>query len=219
MSDALKNGDSGRAVPRRLVLASRNKKKCEEIRRLLEPHGFELVSVAEFPGMPEVVEDGETFAENAAIKASATARFTGEWAIGEDSGLEVDALGGAPGVYSARFSGEDATDERNNALLIEKLRDVPEEDRGAGYACHIALSNPEGTIVLRAEGTCRGRITREPRGSNGFGYDPYFEIREYHRTFGELSPLVKQQLSHRARAFERFLAGLKRLASEGSTPQ
>ncbi len=191
-----------------VVLASRNVKKSGEIRALLAPYHIELKSVGEFDGVPDVIEDGDTFAANAAKKATQTGTHLGMWAIGEDSGLKVDALKGAPGVYSARYSGVNATDESNNEKLIAELDGVPAEKRGAGYVCHVAVSDPEGNVRLSVEAACRGRITTESRGSNGFGYDPYFEIREYHRTFGELSPLVKQHLSHRARAFERLLPQL-----------
>ncbi len=194
-----------------LVLASRNLKKSEEIRDLLAPVGFPLKSVAEFPGIADVVENGATFAENAAKKAREVAVATGQWAIGEDSGLRVDALNGAPGVYSARYSGEGATDDRNNAKLQAELRGVPDEKRGAGYVCHVALADPAGAIHLSFEDTCRGRIIAEPRGANGFGYDPYFLVREYHQTFGELSPIVKRHLSHRARAFRRLIPELVKL--------
>ncbi len=199
-----------------VVLASRNLKKSGEIRALLEPHGIPLVSVAQFPQATDVIEDGDSFQANAEKKATQTARETGHWAIGEDSGLQVDALQGAPGIYSARYGGDGATDEANNAKLIRELQDVPEERRGAGYVCHVALADPTGAIRLNVQATCRGRITREPHGMNGFGYDPYFLIREYHRTFGELSPLVKRQLSHRARAFGRLIPALLKTLSEGS---
>jgi XTP/dITP diphosphohydrolase len=194
-----------------LVLGSRNLKKSGEIRDLLAPHGFPLKSVAEFPDVGEVEEDGATFAENAAKKAREVAVATGHWAIGEDSGLMVDALGGAPGVYSARYSGEGATDEKNNLKLQEALKGVPDERRGAGYVCHVAVADPSGTIHLSFEDTCRGRIITEPSGENGFGYDPYFLVREYHQTFGQLSPIVKRYLSHRARAFRRLIPELTRL--------
>lgn len=194
-----------------LVLSSRNRKKAQEISEILAPHGLSVVSVAEFPEVGEVVEDGATFAENAAKKASAPARQIGRWVIGEDSGLMVDALGGRPGIYSARYSGPEATDASNNQLLQQELARVPLEHRTAGYICSVALADPSGTIRLRAEGTCRGLVISDPRGSNGFGYDPYFMIPEYHRTFGELSATVKHQLSHRARAFARFIPELVKL--------
>jgi XTP/dITP diphosphohydrolase len=197
-----------------IVLASRNVKKCDEIRALLSPAGVPLIGVGELDGGPEIVEDGESFAENAAKKAVETAMHFSKWAIGEDSGLRVDALNGAPGIYSARYSGPEATDASNNAKLIRELGGVPPERRGAQYVCHVALSDPSGNARLSVEATCRGRITSEPHGTNGFGYDPFFEICEYHRTFGELSPLVKQCLSHRARAFAKLAPQLGKLFSE-----
>lgn len=194
-----------------IVLASRNKKKSREVTELLAPHGFEVVPVTEFPDVPEVEEDGQTFAENAAKKAREVALHLKRWVIGEDSGLRVDALNGAPGIYSARYSGPGATDESNNRKLIEDLRDVPDEKRGAGYICSVALSDPFGTIQVACEGTCRGRILTEANGAGGFGYDPYFLIPEYHLTFGQLSSLVKHRLSHRARAFSIFIPQLLKI--------
>ena len=193
------------SFPLRIVLASRNKKKTREVSEILLPYGFEVVPVTEFSDVPEVVEDGSTFAENAAKKASQTALHLRQWVIGEDSGLMVDALGGAPGIYSARYSGEGATDERNNQKLLSELQGVPEEKRGAGYLCSVALSDPGGVIRAACEGTCRGRILPEAAGVGGFGYDPYFLVPEYHRTFGLLSATVKHRISHRARAFSRFI--------------
>ncbi len=194
-----------------IVLASRNKKKSREVTELLAPHGFEVVPVTEFADVPEVDEDGQTFAENAAKKAREVALRLKRWVIGEDSGLRVDALNGAPGIYSARYSGPGATDESNNRKLIEDLRDVPDDKRGAGYICSVALSDPFGTIQVACEGTCRGRILTEANGSGGFGYDPYFLIPEYHLTFGQLSSVVKHRLSHRARAFSIFIPQLLKI--------
>ena len=199
---------------RKIVLASRNRKKTLEVAELLATVGFQVVPVTDFPDVPEVVEDGDTFAANAAKKATEVALALGQWVIGEDSGLMVDALNGARGIYSARYSGEEATDESNNARLITELANVPTEKRGAGYVCSVALSNPSGEVKVCAEGTCRGRILTEASGSGGFGYDPYFLIPEYHRTFGALSPLVKRMLSHRARAFSQFLPQLLKIADE-----
>ena len=196
-----------------VVLASRNRKKTGEMADLLDPLGIRLLCVADFPDVPEVVEDGSTFAENAAKKATQTAIIVGHWTIGEDSGLMVDALQGRPGIYSARYSDPGATDERNNLKLQQELADVPAELRGAGYICSVALSDSAGVVRLTAEDRCRGRIISEPRGANGFGYDPYFLVPEYHRTFGELSAAVKQRLSHRARAFARFIPEMMRLLS------
>lgn len=198
----------------KIVLASRNKKKTMEVADLLRPHGFEVVPVTEFEGVPEVVEDGDTFAANAAKKATEVAQQLGQWVIGEDSGLCVDALKGAPGIYSARYSGENATDEQNNQKLLAELAGVDISRRGAGYVCSVALSNPDGQVKLAVEGTCRGCIIDDAQGEGGFGYDPYFLLPEYHRTFGQLSALVKQRLSHRARAFSVFIPKLLSLSHE-----
>lgn len=197
-----------------LVLSSRNQKKTREICELLTPVGFEVIPVTDFPDVPDVVEDGHTFAENAAKKATEVALQIQRWVIGEDSGLMVDALNGAPGIYSARYSGAGATDASNNAKLLAELSDVPEDKRTAGYVCSIALSDPNGIVQIAVEGTCRGRIISEAKGTGGFGYDPYFLLPEYHRTFGELSSLVKHRLSHRARAFSRFIPQLQHLVMQ-----
>ncbi len=191
-----------------LVLASRNVKKAAEIDALLEPRGIRVKSVSEFGDIPEVIEDGSSFEENANKKASQTAMEIGQWTIGEDSGICVDALNGAPGIYSARFSGDGATDASNNSLLIEKLDGVPTSKRTAYYVCHIALSDPQGVIRLNVQRRCNGIIVDKPRGSNGFGYDPHFLIPEYNRTFGELSPVVKKCISHRAKAFSELIPRL-----------
>src|SRR4051794_25478264 len=183
-----------------LVLGTHNRKKGIELLELLGPWGFRLITLADVPNSIEVEETGETFAANAALKACEQARHLKRWVLGEDSGLAVDALKGAPGVYSARFSGPNATDERNNQLLLEKLGDLPLERRTAHYVCHATLSDPDGNIRAESEGYCSGRIRHAHAGAGGFGYDPLFEIVEYHRTFGELGPAVKAALSHRARA-------------------
>jgi XTP/dITP diphosphohydrolase len=202
--------------PSRLVVASRNPGKLREIADLLSVHGIAVVGIDRFPDVPEVVEDGRSFAENAAKKAGETALRLSEWVLGEDSGLQVDALKGAPGIFSARYSGPGATDAANNAKLMQELADVPSERRTARYICNVALADATGTVRLQLEAACHGRITMDPRGTNGFGYDPYFLIPEYHRTFGELSPSVKRHLSHRGRAFERLIPGLVRLLKDGA---
>lgn len=202
-----RSGEPDKA-PLGLIVGSRNPKKIGEIRELVAPYGIEVVGIADFPGVPEVVEDGQTFAENAAKKAAETAGRLSQWVLAEDSGLEVAALGGAPGVYSARYSGPGATDESNNAKLISELAGVPDNQRNARYVCHVAVADPTGKIRLTIEAACRGRIAEAAHGTNGFGYDPYFLIPEYHRTFGELTSCVKRHLSHRARAFERLIPPL-----------
>ena len=199
---------------RTIVLASRNNKKVKEVSEILAMVGFTVLPVTDFPGVGEVEEDGLTFAENAAKKASQVARELNQWVIGEDSGLMVDALNGAPGIYSARYSGEGATDERNNAKLVADLAAVADDKRGAGYICSVALSNPVGEIRVACEGPCRGRSLRVPEGDGGFGYDPYFLIPEYHLTFGQLSSVVKHRLSHRARAFAGFIPLLMNISRE-----
>ncbi len=172
---------------------------------------LEIHSLAEFPHLPDVIEDADTFAGNARKKASETATALGSWVVADDSGLAVNALDGAPGVFSARYAGEPSDDEANNRKLLAAIAGLPDESRGAAFRCHLALADPSGAIRLEAEGSCRGRLTRELRGPRGFGYDPLFLIPEYHKTFGELSELVKHQLSHRARAFAHLRAGIDRM--------
>jgi XTP/dITP diphosphohydrolase len=198
-----------------LVLGTNNRKKGIELAELLAPHGFKVVTLADIPGSIEVEETGETFAANAALKACQQAKHLNRWVLGEDSGLAVDALQGGPGVYSARFSGPQATDESNNRLLLEKLAKTPLEKRTAHYVCHATLSDPTGNIQTESEGYCHGRIRLEPTGAGGFGYDPLFEIVEYHRTFGELGPTVKAALSHRARAIRQLIPIMVRLIETG----
>jgi len=205
-------------MSRLLVLGSRNRKKLGELAGLLTPHGLVLKTLADFPAAIEVAETGDTFAANAALKATQQAKHLEHWVLGEDSGLSVDALGGAPGVYSARFSGEGATDERNNRLLLEKLAAVPSERRGAHYTCYAVLSDPAGNVRAQSEGICRGRILTEPAGSGGFGYDPLFEVVECHRTFGELAPAVKAVLSHRSRAIRQLVPQIVALIASGTWP-
>ena len=164
---------------------------------------------------PEVIEDAETFAGNARKKASELARALAVWVLADDSGLAVDALGGAPGVFSARYAGEPTNDEANNRKVLEALAETADDRRGAAFHCALALADPSGAIRLEAEGICRGRLTREIRGPAGFGYDPLFLILEYHKTFGELSPLVKHQLSHRARAFALLRRRVERMILQG----
>lgn len=203
-------------MPRRLVIGSRNAKKVKEMRALVRPvwdsrpvlEGWDIVGLELFPNAPEPDETGSTFQENAHIKASEFARAIGEWVLADDSGLTVDALGGAPGVLSARFAGTHGDDSANNTKLIESLRTVPTDRRGAAFVCHLAIADPSGTIRYEAKGHCRGRIVDDIRGIGGFGYDPLFLIPEYHKTFGELPPIVKHQLSHRCRAFEHLRTAL-----------
>lgn len=194
-----------------IVVGTHNRKKLIELQDLLGPMGIPLTSLAELPQALQVEETGSTFIENAELKASVQARHLARWTIGEDSGLCVPALGGQPGVWSARYSGPNATDDSNNQLLLQRMAALTGADRAAFYVSTIALSDPGGQIRLRAEGQCWGRILTEFRGDGGFGYDPLFEIVEYHRTFAELGLVVKSALSHRARALRRFVRELSRL--------
>ncbi len=193
---------------RLLVLGTGNRKKGRELAQLLGRVGLEIRTLADYPQAIDVVEDGDTFAANAARKATQQARHLGQWVLADDSGLTVDWLDGAPGVFSSRYSGPAATDEGNNQKLLEALRDVPREERGARFVCHICVADPSGAIRGESEASCRGRILLAPSGSGGFGYDPLFEIVEYHRSFGALSPLVKAHLSHRSRAAARIVPRL-----------
>jgi XTP/dITP diphosphohydrolase len=206
-----------------IVVATRNAKKAREMLALLAPpwepdpslSRLTLRTVSECGDLPDVIEDGDTFAANARKKAAETARRVRRWVVADDSGLAVDALDGAPGVLSARYAGTQGDDAANNRKLLSALADVPDDRRAAAFVCALALADPSGAIVAEVEARCRGRIIREERGPGGFGYDPLFLIPEYHRTFGELSALVKHQLSHRARAFARLRPIVRRLLAEG----
>ena len=194
-----------------IVLSSRNAKKIGEIAELLAPYHIPVKGVSDFVGVAEVEEDGDSFAANAAKKASVVAKELHRWVLAEDSGLCVDALGGAPGIYSARYAGSQGDDAANNAKLLADLEHLPLEKRTAYYVCYAVLSDPEGNIRLHTEGRCHGRILRDYHGANGFGYDPLFLVPEFHQTFGELAPAVKRHISHRAKAFERLLPQIVRL--------
>jgi XTP/dITP diphosphohydrolase len=194
--------------PPLLVLGTANRKKGLELAEFVAPLGIEVRTLADFPNALDVVEDGDSFAANAALKATQQARHLKHWVLADDSGLVVDALDGAPGIYSARFAGPRASDADNNRYLLERLKGVPLEKRTAHYVCHAALADPQGTIRATAEDSCHGRILAEEKGSAGFGYDPMFEVIEYHQTFGELHPAVKRCISHRARAMRTIIPAI-----------
>jgi XTP/dITP diphosphohydrolase len=194
-----------------ILLGTSNRKKVLEFAGQLEPRGFSVQTPSDFPDGLEVAETGLTFMENARIKAIAQATHRRLWAIGEDSGLCVIGMDGRPGIYSARFSGENATDQSNNRLLLELMESIPENQRQAYYVSTIVLSDPEGGIHIETQGECWGRILTEPRGELGFGYDPLFEIPEFHKTFAELGLSVKRAISHRGRALRAFLSRLDEL--------
>jgi XTP/dITP diphosphohydrolase len=184
----------------RLVLGSRNKKKLRELIELLSDL-VEVTDLTPFANAPaDIDETGTTFEENARIKATALAPLLNEWVLGEDSGLVVPALGGQPGVYSARWAGQHGDDAANNAKLLSEMASFTGEKRAAYYVSTAALADPTGNVVAVVEGRCWGVIDTQPRGDGGFGYDPLFVIPEYHASFGELSATVKHALSHRGRA-------------------
>ncbi|MCS7305496.1 MAG: RdgB/HAM1 family non-canonical purine NTP pyrophosphatase [Thermoguttaceae bacterium] len=194
-----------------LVLGTLNRKKAQELIGLLELQGVQIITLADFPAVHPVEEDGHHFVENARKKASGYARQIGQWVLADDSGLVVEALGGRPGVHSARYAGPEADDAANRRKLLAELAGTPLEQRTARFECHLALADPRGVIQAEAHGQCRGRICFAERGEKGFGYDPLFEIVEYHRTFGELGPVAKGRLSHRGRAIEQIRPILQRL--------
>ena len=186
---------------RRIVLATHNRDKLKEIRRLLDPAQFELLTLDDFDDFPEIEEDGATLEENALKKAREVYRATGLLSVADDTGLEVDALGGRPGVYSSRFAGEDASYADNVRKLLEEMKDVPQDERTARFRCVVAIV--DGTRETTVEGICEGRITTEPRGRGGFGYDPVFWVPEAGKTFAEMSAEEKNAVSHRGRAFRK----------------
>jgi len=193
----------------RLLIATRNKGKLREIKPLLSSLKVEFVGLSEFPDAPVVEEDGQSHEENAVKKALRFARFSGLLTLAEDSGIEVKALGGRPGILSARYSGENATDKKNNDKLLQELEGMPNDKRRARYVCVIALASPEG-IIFTAEGECPGYIATEERGEGGFGYDPLFLHPALGgKTFAQVPLAAKNKHSHRAQAYEAFKAKFK----------
>jgi XTP/dITP diphosphohydrolase len=185
-----------------VILATRNQDKIKEIRQLLSGLDLKIRTLHEFPGSPEVVEDGSTLEENALKKASEIATYTGLTAIADDTGLEVDLLNGAPGVFSSRFSGENATYGDNVEKLLSELQGVPLEKRSARFRCVVAIVDGDDSRTV--EGICEGRIIEEPRGDSGFGYDPVFYVSEQKSTFAEMDLNLKNRISHRAKAFAKL---------------
>jgi XTP/dITP diphosphohydrolase len=195
-----------------IVLATRNKKKIEEIRRITTGLPINILSPDSFPDCPETVEDRDTFEGNAIKKAIDVGKCTGKPSLADDSGLEVDALGGAPGVYSARYAGNEGgnTDVRNYEKLLVELKNVPDEKRGARFVCCMALAFPDGSVKTFL-GYVEGRIGHEPKGETGFGYDPVFIPKNYNKTFAEMSGDEKDRLSHRGKALMKLAASLHSL--------
>lgn len=196
-----------------LVIATFNPHKLLEIQAILPPLPITLKALSAFPGAEPAEEDGATLEENAARKALAAARFTGLWALADDTGLEVDALGGGPGVRSARYAGEKASAAENNARLLSSLEGLPPGKRSARFACVTALASPSGELRT-SRGTLEGRITSGARGAKGFGYDPLFEVSGGARTLAEFAEVEKNSVSHRALALKGLVPELLRLFTE-----
>ena len=193
-----------------LLIATKNVGKIKELEKLLADTPVQLRSLNDFPKAFEPEETGATFAENAALKAQSYALQIGLWALGDDSGLEVEALGGAPGVFSARYAGAGATDMQRIEKLLKELGKVREENRRARFVCAMAIARATGEIEFVAEGVCNGTIALAASGANGFGYDPIFVPDGFSETFGTLSNNIKQQISHRARASAKIIQYLRR---------
>jgi XTP/dITP diphosphohydrolase len=185
-----------------LLIATHNPGKVRELKSLLGALSLRLRSLDEFPSVLEVAETGDTFTDNALLKATGYARQTRLWTLADDSGLEVAALNGAPGVLSARYAGPDATDAERVELLLNEPSLKNDPQRRARFTCVIVIADPDAQVVNVAQGICEGRLTHAPRGANGFGYDPIFIPDGYQQTFGELTDEVKRSISHRARALE-----------------
>lgn len=198
-----------------LLLGTRNPGKILEMRLILQPLPVKLRTLNEFDAVSTVEETGLTYDENAALKARAYSRLTGLWSIADDSGLEVDALGGGPGLFSARYAGEGASDAKRISMLLSQLRSVPDALRSARFVSVIAIADSQGALIHSAVGTCAGRIAMQPSGSSGFGYDPVFRPDSCDLTMAELSLEVKNLISHRGRALlaaGEFLASLSQLS-------
>jgi XTP/dITP diphosphohydrolase len=200
----------------RVLFATTNPHKLDEVRPVLAEVGIEVEGLDAYGDLPEPVEDGDTFAANARIKAEAYARATGRRCLAEDSGLEVDALDGRPGVYSARYAGAEGDratrDRANNDKLLREVAAVPEAERSARFVCAMCLADPDGTVVAETRGTYEGVITSEPRGENGFGYDPLLYLPDADCTSAELSPEAKNARSHRGAAVRAMATKLAALA-------
>ena len=191
--------------PTELLIATNNAGKVRELASLLAGVPMKLKNLAGLDGICEIEETGSTFRENAEIKAAGYAMQSGVWSLADDSGLEVAALGAAPGVYSNRYAGEGASDAAKMRKILDQLAAVPDAARDARFVCAMSIADDTGKIVFTAEGSCPGTLANQPRGTNGFGYDPIFVPDGFDRTFGELSGDIKQQISHRARAIKEII--------------
>lgn len=192
-----------------IVVATRNSGKVSELEKLFSALPVQLKNLNEFSNIIEPEETGATFSENAILKAQSYALQTGFWSLADDSGLEVEALDGAPGIFSARYAGENASDREKIAKLLHELNETQNPNRAARFVCAMAVADETGKIKHLSEGVCKGKIAWHPSGTNGFGYDPIFIPDDFEQTFGELSADVKQKLSHRAQAAQHLIAFLR----------
>ncbi len=207
--------DAGRNAkkPFRLIAATKNKGKLEEFAQLLAQFPYEVVSMGQIGIVEDIEENGSTFEENALIKARSIWKVTREAVIADDSGLEVDYLDGAPGIYSARYAGEGATDADKNRKLLNALKDIPADKRSARFVCAIAVIFADGAS-LTVRGVCEGTIATEPAGTNGFGYDPLFYVPEFGMTIAQMDSDIKNSISHRGNALRKVVEGLERIMPE-----
>lgn len=199
-----------------LIVASRNKGKVREIMELLTGLPYKVTSLLDYPQIPEIIEDGKTYHANALKKAREVALATGKMAMSDDSGIEVKALNNAPGIYSARFAGEGASEKARNQKMFKMLKDVPMHKRQARYRCVIAFVDTKGREIGVVQGTCSGVITTTEMGENGFGFDPLFLVKRYNKTFGQLPDALKAKISHRARALKKFRLLLSKVTATNS---
>ncbi|ONK21186.1 non-canonical purine NTP pyrophosphatase [Bacillus sp. VT-16-64] len=194
-----------------IIVATKNKGKAKEFGQLFSRYGIEVKTLLDFPGVPDVEETGETFAENAILKAETIAKLSGQYVVADDSGLMVDALDGRPGVYSARYAGPGKDDDANIDKVLQELDGVKEEDRTSRFYCALALAGPE-LETITVNGTCEGIILQERRGTGGFGYDPIFYVPSEDCSMAELTPETKNNISHRAQAMKKLERYIKKLA-------
>jgi XTP/dITP diphosphohydrolase len=192
-------------LPKGLLIATHNKGKFSELHKILSPLGLELFDLSIVDAIGEVEETGSTFLENASLKASAYAKASGLWTLSDDSGLEVEALGGAPGIHSARYAGEGAGDSERIEKLLSEMRASGSDSRSARFVCAVAIADSAGEIRFMCEGECKGTIAESPIGNRGFGYDPIFVPEGFAESFGELPAATKDVISHRARALEKII--------------
>ncbi|EUJ27406.1 nucleoside-triphosphatase [Listeria floridensis FSL S10-1187] len=198
---------------RELVIATANKGKAMEYEQILGSHDIKILTLLDFPEIGDIEETGTTFAENAAIKAETVAKLLNKTVLADDSGLVVDALDGAPGVYSARYAGEAHNDAKNNEKLLKELKDIPAEKRTARFHCTLAIATPDGALDY-FDGECEGRIAEAPSGTNGFGYDPLFYLPNFGTTMANLTPEQKNKISHRGNAIKELGKNIEKVLAK-----